>query len=340
MAEFKNDEDFLFGASSEKENEELAFLNKESKNQDGIYRPRPEDSADPRGTGYRAIIRFLRNVYKDGSGAGPAAIQKHVHYADFKNYPELSGYYDCEKNTSKQTPCPLCTTYWKLNKSNNSADVENSKLIKRSTKYYSYIMVIEDEQHPELVGKILVYPYGTKILEKINAEKNGEVSEDGSKCNVFDFVTGKDFRLVIKIKKTPPPDGRPGPPVDMPNYDTSTFLTSTPLKIFSEKSQKFVTPPVEIIDGKPAITDKKWQAKIKEVLMNRPDNVDLSNHAPKPLTDEQRANVERIISILTGNEVVKAERVAKTSSERAPVNIVDDDIDSIFDFDDEDDDGI
>lgn len=339
MAEFK-DEDFLFGASNEKESEELAFLNKESKNQDGIYRPRLEDAADPRGSGYRAIIRFLRNVYRDGSGTGPAAIQKHVHYADFKNYPELSGYYDCEKNASKQTPCPLCTTYWKLNKSNNNADVENSKLIKRSTKYYSYVMIIEDEQHPELVGKILIYPYGAKIKEKINAELNGDVSEDGSKCNVFDFVTGKDFRLVIKIKKTPPLDGRPGAPIDMPNYDTSIFLPSSPLKIFSEKSQKFVTPPVEIIDGKPAITDKKWQAKIKEVLMNRPENVNIEDHMPKALTDEQRENIDKIVSILTGNEVFKAEHTAKTSASKAPVNIVDDDIDSIFEFDDDTDDDI
>ena len=104
MAQYKDNDEFLFGGSSaEEQNEELAFLNKESKNQDGIYRPKLEDAADPKGVGYKATIRFLRNVLRDGSGTGPAAIQKHVHYADFKNNPELSGYYDCEKNFSQQS---------------------------------------------------------------------------------------------------------------------------------------------------------------------------------------------------------------------------------------------
>lgn len=338
MAEYnEKDENFLFGSSDETQSEELAFLNKEIKNQDGIYRPKLEDAADPKGVGYKATIRFLRNVLRDGTGTGPAAIQKHVHYADFKNTPELAGFYDCEKNISNQTVCPLCVTYWKLAKSNNQADVEKSKLIKRSTKFYSYIMVIEDEQHPELVGKILVYPYGAKIKEKINAELNGEV---GDKCNVFDFVTGKDFRLVIKLKKTPPLDGKPGPMIEMPNYDLCQFLAPSPIKIYNEKAQKFMTPPTEEVNGKISITDKKWQMKIKETLMNRPANVNLEDHAPSMdgLSEEKKANVEKILSIINGNDVFSAERSVKTASTKAPtVSLVEDDIDDFFDFDDSED---
>ena len=335
MAEYK-DENFLFESNEDTQNEELAFLNKETKNQDGIYRPRLEDAADPKGVGYKATIRFLRNVFRDGSGTGPAAIQKHVHYADFKDYPELAGYYDCEKNISQQTPCPLCTTFWKLNKSNNQADVESSKRIKRSTKFYSYVMIIEDEQHPDLVGKILIYPYGPKIKQKINAEINGDV---GEKCNIFDFVNGKDFRLIIKLVKTPAPDGSRGT-VEMPNYDTSQFLAKSPIKIWNEKTNKFLSPPVVEDNGKLSIVDKKWQAKIKEVVTNRPTNVNLEDHAPslEGWTDDKRSNVDKIIQLLNGGGFSSAENSIKKVSTKSPAAeiIEDESIDDFFSFDEDD----
>lgn len=337
--EYKDkDENWMFDSSND-DNQELAFLNKETKNQDGIYRPNVKDAADPKGAGYKSTIRFLRNVYLDGSGTGPAAITKHVHYVkpegSFQDYPQLAGYYDCEKNISQQTPCPLCQNYWKLAKSNNQADVVKSGLIKRSTKYYSYIMVIEDEQHPELVGKILVYPYGAKIKAKINSEINGEVTD---KCNIFDFVTGKDFRLIIKLIPTPSPDGRSK--IDMPNYDTSTFLASTPLKIWNEKANKFVTPPtVEDENGKITISDKKWQAKIKEVIMSRPATINLEEHTPSKdgWDDEKRSNVEQIVSILNGSNFSHAESSVKKSSTKPISNVIEEEsFNDLFDFDDDD----
>lgn len=338
--EYNENENFLF-ESSDEQNQELAFLNKESKNQDGIYRPNVKDAADPKGVGYKATIRFLRNVYLDGSGTGPAAITKHVHYVKpegvLEEYSELAGYYDCEKNISQQTACPLCSTYWKFYKSNNQADVAKSSLIKRTTKYYSYVMVLEDEQHPELVGKILVYPYGAKIKAKINAEINGEVT--GEKCNVFDFVSGKDFRLIIKLVSTPSPDGRTK--IEMPNYDTSTFLGVSPLKIWNEKANKFVTPPtVEDDNGKISIVDKKWQAKIKEVIMGRPSNINLDDHAPNKdgWDDERRSNVDKIVQILNGNSFHSAENSVKKSSTKAPTidTMTEESFDDLFNFDDDD----
>jgi len=346
--EYKDkDENFLFGPSTDEQNEELAFLNKETKNQDGIYRPNVNDAADPKGAGYKSTIRFLRNVFIDDSGSvdgGPAAIPKHVHYVKkegvLSDYPELSGYYDCEKNISQQTQCPLCATFWKLYKSNNQADVVKSSLIRRSTKFYSYIMVIEDEQHPELVGKILVYPYGPKIKGKINAEVNGEVT--GDKCNIFDFVTGKDFRLIIKIIPTPDPNDNRRK-IDMPNYDTSSFLTSTPIKIWNEKTNKFVTPPtVENEEGKIVIADKKWQAKIQEVIIeNRPTNVNLDDHKPslEGWDDAKRANVDKIVQILNGGYFQSAETSIRNSGSKVPVaaEIEEESFDDLFDFDGDDD---
>lgn len=316
------DDSFLFDTTDESQQQELSFLDKEKRNQDGIYRPTLEQSKDPR-EGYKSTIRFLRNLTRDGK-IGPAAIEKHIHYADLPNHPDLRGYYDCGKNFSPK--CDLCTFFWKLNKSSNQADVEKSKLIGKTTKYYSYVMIMEDEQQPDLVGKVMVFPYGYQIKEKIEAEKKGEVS--GKQVNIFDFVNGKDFRLIIKEKTR-----RNNKAV--PTYEFSQFLTESPIKIYNEKTKKFVTAHVDE-DGK--ISDKRWQQKIKDTLLGRDENVNIEDHMAKEWDDETRNKIERIVSILSGEDVDIAE-TSIVEAELEPsvsVNIEDDgeSMDDFFNFDD------
>jgi len=292
------DDKFLFESDAEQQKEEMSFLTKKSKNQDGIFRPTLEEAADKE-KGYRAKIRFLRNLTRGGK-LGPASVEKHVHYiahGPFDNHPDLVGYYDCERNFKDK--CDLCTMYWKLKKSKNQADVEKSDYLSRNTKFYSYVMILEDVQHPELVGKILVFPYGYKIKEKINLENTGEVT--GVKCNIFDFGKGKDFMLIIKERKTS---------VGVfPDYDNSTFLEVSPMKIYNEKAQKFVTVQT---DENGEILDKKWQAKIKEILLARDEKVNLEDHIPnKEWTDEERDKVSKIFSVLNETDVMFAENATK-----------------------------
>jgi len=325
------DDKFLFESDAEQQKEEMSFLNKKTKNQDGIFRPTLEEAQDPK-VGYKAKIRFLRNLTRGGK-LGPASVEKHVHYiahGPFDNHSDLVGYYDCERNFKEK--CDLCTQYWKLKKSKNQADVEKSEYLSRNTKYYSYIMVLEDVQHPELVGKILVFPYGYKIKEKINLENTGEVT--GTKCNIFDFGKGKDFMLIIKERKTSVGT--------FPDYDNSTFLEVSPLKIYNEKAQKFVTVQV---DENGEVRDSKWQAKIKEVLLARDEKVNLEDHIPnKEWSDEDRDKVTRILNVISGNDVMFAETSAREVRNTAPTGgtkqptqqtvTADADLDEFFNFGD------
>jgi hypothetical protein len=320
------DDSFLFDGSEESQEQELSFLEKEKRNQDGIYRPSLDQAKDPR-VGYKSTIRFLRNLTRDGK-IGPAAIEKHIHYVDLPNHPDLRGYYDCAKNYSPK--CDLCSFYWKLAKSNNQADVEKADLIGRTTKYYSYVMIIEDEQNPELIGKIMVFPYGYQIKEKIEAERKGELT--GEKVNVFDFVNGKDFRLIIK-EKTRTDGGKA-----LPTYEFSQFLSESPIKIYNEKTKKFVEAKVDA-DGK--ISDKKWQELIKKTLLSRDENVNIEDHMAKEWNDETKVKVERIISVLSGEDIDFAnESISKTKNE--PLTTVDvtsdgdeTDMDDFFNFGDD-----
>ena len=266
-------------------NETLDFLEKKGSSLDGIYRPKITDKKK----GYVSTIRFLPNLTKDGKVA-QAAIEKHQHYVDFKNHPELAGYYDCMKNFTDK--CDFCTMYWKLRNSKNASDVEKAELISRSTKYYSYILVIEDEQNRELEGKVLIYPYGYKIKEKIKDQKDGLA---GDPCNIFDLSNGKNFKLVIKQVG------------DFPNYDSSTFMDVSPIQIQGKKAPVEVDPKT----GKNKIVNPKVKEKITHFLMDR--TVDLEEHMAKEWTAEERYKVSSIIEILSGNEVNTSKSSASSS---------------------------
>jgi hypothetical protein len=282
MKEFENVD--LFDAI-DAQSETLDFLEKKASGLDGIYRPKITDKKK----GYVATIRFLPNLSKDGKVL-QSAIEKHQHYVDFKNHPELQGYYDCMKNFTDK--CDFCTMYWKLRNSKNASDVEKAELISRNTKYYSYILVIEDEQNKELEGKILVYPYGYKIKEKIKDQKDGLA---GDPCNVFDLANGKNFKLVIKQVG------------EYPNYDSSAFLEVSPIQIQGKKA------PVELDEktGKNKITNTKVKEKITSFLLDR--TVNLEDHMPKEWTSEDKYKVNRILEILSGNDITIGERVASKS---------------------------
>lgn len=283
MKEFENVD--LFD-SIDAQSETLDFLEKKASSLDGIYRPKITDKKK----GYVSTIRFLPNLSKNGKVLQPA-IEKHQHYVDFKNHPELAGYYDCMKNFTDK--CDFCTMYWKLKNSKNASDVEKAELISRNTKYYSYILVIEDEQNRDLEGKILIYPYGYKIKEKIKDQKDGLAGEP---CNVFDLANGKNFKLVIKQVG------------DYPNYDSSSFLEVSPIQIQGKKAPVEVDPKT----GKNKITNPKVKEKITNFLMDR--TVDLEDHQPKEWTSEDRYKVSQILEILSGNDIHSSKSSASNSS--------------------------
>lgn len=287
MKEFENVD--LFD-SIDAQSETLDFLEKKGGSLDGIYRPKITDKKK----GYISTIRFLPNLTKDGK-VSLAAIEKHQHYVDFKNHPELQGYYDCGKNFTDK--CDICTMYWKLKKSKNASEVEKAELISRSTKYYSYVLVIEDEQNRDLEGKILIYPYGYKIKEKIKDQKDGI---SGDACNIFDITNGKDFRLVMKQLG------------EYPNYDSSTFLEASPIKIMGPKGLVKVPTELDEATGKQKITNPKVKEKVMAFLLDR--TVELADHQPKEWSTEDKFKVSQVLDIISGQETSNTKREASKSN--------------------------
>jgi hypothetical protein len=171
-----------------------------------------------------------------------------------------------------------------MQNSKNAILIEKSKQLKYSKKYYSYVLVLEDEQQPELVGKIMIFQYGKTIKDKIQAERNGEIS--GVPCNVFDLAAGKDFVLVVKEIQTGDET--------YPDYKMSMFKPeTTSLPIYFKEKGLFKNAPLN--EGK---IETSVQGKIRDFLLER--DHDLEEYSPKKLSDEQQAKITEITNFLTG----------------------------------------
>ena len=278
----------------------MDFLNeqKTTTNNDGIYRVDLSKCKDKK-RGWRSVVRFLPNLTNDGK-VGQSAIEKITHYVDIKNQKELSGWFDSPKNFNEK--CPLTDLYYTMQNSKNAILMEKSKMLKYSKKYYSYVLVLEDEQQPELVGKIMIMQYGKTIKDKIQAERNGEIS--GVPCNVFDLSAGKDFVLVVKEIQTGDET--------YPDYKMSMFKPeTTSLPIYFKEKGAFKNAP--LVDGK---IDPNAQGKVRDFLLER--EFSLEDFSPKKLSEEQQAKINEITNFLTGkasSSYSNAKTEAKPSSD-------------------------
>ena len=278
----------------------MDFLNeqKTTTNNDGIYRVDLSKVKDKK-RGWRSVVRFLPNLTKEGK-LGQMAIEKITHFVDIKNPKELSGWFDSPKNFNEK--CALTDLYYTMQNSKNAVLIEKSKQLKYSKKYYSYVLVIEDEQQPELVGKIMIFQYGKTIKDKISQEKNGEIS--GVPCNVFDLAEGKDFVMIVKEIQTG--DEK------YPDYKMSTFKSeTTSLPIYFKEKGAFKNVPTIDVDGKLRVNPEA-QGKVRDFLLER--DHELEEYAPKKLSDEQNGKINEIVNFLTG----KASQSFSTSKETKP----------------------
>ena len=286
--------DDLFSGNLENK---MDFLTEQSKtNNDGIYKVDLSKSRDKK-KGWRSVVRFLPNLTAEGK-LGQSAIEKISHYVDIKQERELSGYFDSPKNFGEK--CPLTDLYYTMLNSKNAILVEKAKMLKYSKKYFSYVLVIEDEQQPELVGKIMVYQYGKTIKDKILAEKNGTIS--GESCNVFDITKGKDFVLVAKEIQAGD--------ITYPDYKMSMFKpVSSTLSLYSKEKQTFKNVPLNE-EGK---IDPSIQSKVKDFLTDR--DVELESSGPKKLEDKDFAKISEITAFLTGKVSASYEAKKQATSE-------------------------
>jgi len=164
-------------------------------------------ATDKSGNG-AAIIRFL----PEGKGEDVPFVRVFSH--SFQGPTGLWYIENCLTTIGKTDPvAELNSQLWN---SGEEANKDIARKQKRKLSFYSNIYVIKDPANPENEGSVRLFKYGKKIMDKISDKANPSYDDD-VKIDVFDFIKGCNFRMVIRT-------------VDKwRNYDKSEFAPVGPM---------------------------------------------------------------------------------------------------------------
>jgi len=191
-------------SSFDKLNEQLQKSTGKQQYSDDENYWKPE--VDKGGNGY-AIIRFL-----------PAPEGEEFPYVKVYDhgFKGPGGWYiERSLNTLGQTD-PVSEYRGKLYNSGNESDKKLAGEYKRRTYFHSNIYVVKDAANPQNEGKVFLFKYGKKIMEKLLEAMNPQF-EGESPVNPFDLWEGADFRLKIRNYE------------GYRNYDRSDFAKQGPI---------------------------------------------------------------------------------------------------------------
>lgn len=114
-----------------------------------------------------------------------------------------------------------CINAWVKRKATSDEryrDIAMNFMEKRT--YYANVLIIKDEEQPDLEGKVMIYQFGPQIMDIINGAIKPEF-EDENPIDPFDLWDGADF--IIKMVGRQIPDRKSGKQVMVPNYEKSVF---------------------------------------------------------------------------------------------------------------------
>jgi len=147
-----------------------------------FYKPYPENGKD--GV-YKALVRFVPNI------SDPAKSKIHKYYVYLTDPSTGDGFsVDCPSTVGKKSI--LKDIFWKLKNSHSAADQELAKGFGRKEDYYALIQIVQDKNNPDLEGKIMIFKFGKKLNEMLEAQLKPEY---GDPCNPFDLFSGKLFSI-------------------------------------------------------------------------------------------------------------------------------------------------
>jgi hypothetical protein len=237
-----------------------------------FYKPYPEDGKD--GV-YKSLIRFVPNP------ANPAKSKIHKYYV-YLNDPVSGNSFsvDCPSTVGKRSI--LKDLFWKLKNSHSAADQELAKKFSRKEDYYSLVQIVQDKNKPELEGKIMIFKFGKKLNDLVEAQLQPEYGEPS---NPFDLFEGKLF--AVQVRKVG----------EWNNYDLCSFV--------GDKC------PIQVND-KPMKKNQDDMNSILEYLNEGPKN--LTSFDYKDWDDEMTDKVMSVIKNTVPEERIINEIIGGVSS--------------------------
>ena len=190
-------------------------------------------------------------------------------------------YVDCPSSVGQKSV--LQDMFWRLKKSESVAEQKLAQNFSRRQSMATLVQIIQDKNNPDMEGKVMVWPFGVKIYNKIQDVMQPEF---GTPHIPFDLFDGKAFH--IKIKKV----------AGFNNYDDCKFLDN---------------PAPIMIDGKPLEKTQENMATIVEFL--KESSPDLKKYDFKEWDEDITAYVNGVCqNTVPGARI--AEQVTKSNSKQ------------------------
>ena len=166
-----------------------------------------QPEVDKSGNGF-AVIRFL--PAPDGEDVPFVRIFEH-------GFKGPGGQWYIEKSlTTLGRQDPVSEYNSQLWATGVQANQDQVRKQKRKLNFISNVYIVSDKAHPENEGKVMLYKFGKKIFDKLNAAMNPEFEDEGA-VNPFDMWAGANFKLKIRNVE------------GYRNYDKSEFDKPEPL---------------------------------------------------------------------------------------------------------------
>jgi hypothetical protein len=200
------------------------------------------------------LIRFLPNQ------ANPTKSKIHKYYVYLQDPSTGNGMMaDCPSTVGKKSI--LKDVFWKLKNSSSAADQELAKKFSRKEDYYSLIQIVKDPNNRELEGKIMIFKFGRKLNDMIEAQLKPEF---GDPVNPYDLFNGKLFS--VQVRKVG----------EWNNYDLCSFVGDrTPIEIDGQKMEKTKEDMEKIIEylktgpqNLESFDYKDWDAETENKIAN------------------------------------------------------------------------
>lgn len=175
-----------------------------------LYRPRLGKD----GT-FSALVRLL-----PAPGDELPMVKQFAH-----QYKDKNGEIREECPTTLNQPCPICEN----NREIWNSDENTARMRSRNKSAIANILVISDPQTPANNGKVFLYRFGKKILDKVNEKcfpDEKQLSTGKKPVNVFDYYTGCDFR--INAKQVQGTNGKKYPDYSSSEFDSPSALGTGP----------------------------------------------------------------------------------------------------------------
>ena len=180
---------------------------------------------------------------------------------------------------------PISDLYWNLVKSGNQSYKDFAyKVMGLNEQHTALIQVLNDENHPEYVGKIMVFRFGKTLYEKLATETTGTSYTEGQ--DPFELFGGKNFLLSITDKG------------GNNNYDKCQFVEDSVYKQNSNASS--VLCPTKDANGN--ITAWNYLTRTPESMKAFAEYLEagpnLEDYAAKPWDDATREYVDSCMKLI------------------------------------------